>query len=101
MQWPKVVAPHDSRAVSLGGWRFRMGHYASVSTRETAKDASQGGNYISGDHDARRTRYQVGEIHYHAHILSANFAKDPRTGRTVSLNGNATGNGPARWVPSV
>lgn len=29
-------------------------------------------------------------------MLVAKFAKDPRTGRTVSLNGKAAGNGPAR-----
>src|SRR5512141_589959 len=45
---------------------------------------------------AIHTRNQVGEIHYHVHVLVAKFAKDPRTRRTVSLNGKAAGNGPSR-----
>ena len=45
---------------------------------------------------AIHTRNQVGEIHYHIHVLVAKFAQDRNTGRTVSLNGKAARNGPAR-----
>jgi hypothetical protein len=45
---------------------------------------------------AIHTRNQVGEIHYHVHVLVGKFAYDPKHDRTVSLNGKASGNGPAR-----
>ncbi len=45
---------------------------------------------------AVHTRNQVGEIHYHVHVLVAKFAQNLNTGRTVSLNSTASRNGPAR-----
>jgi hypothetical protein len=66
--------------------------YAAV---QTALDRSFAGLCYSAV-AAIHTRNQVGEIHYHVHVLVAKFAKDPRTGRTFSLNGKASGNGPAR-----
>ncbi len=41
---------------------------------------------------AIHTRNQVGEIHYHVHVLVAKFAKQVSTGRTFSLGGRAGGN---------
>ncbi len=37
---------------------------------------------------AMHTRNQTGEIHYQAHVLVGNFARDIRTDRLLSLNGN-------------
>jgi hypothetical protein len=45
---------------------------------------------------AIHTRNQVGEIHYHVHVLVGKFARDIETNRMVSLNGKAGRNGPAR-----
>jgi len=41
---------------------------------------------------AIHTRNQVGEIHYHAHVLVGKFAKNVATGRMVSLSSKAGGN---------
>ncbi len=45
---------------------------------------------------AIHTRNQVGEIHYHVHVLVGKFARDIKTDRVVSLNSQAGGNGPGR-----
>src|SRR6185312_10694558 len=45
---------------------------------------------------AIHTRNEAGEIHYHLHVLVAKFAKDLASGRTVSLNSTAGGNGAGR-----
>ena len=45
---------------------------------------------------AIHTRNQVGEIHYHVHVLVAKFARDVDTNRMVSVNSKAGGNGPKR-----
>ncbi len=56
MQWPKVVAPHDSEAGPRGRMVIRMGCHARVSTCGTAKNATprQAVNWISDGHDAGR-----------------------------------------------
>jgi hypothetical protein len=41
---------------------------------------------------AIHTRNQVGEIHYHVHVLVGKFAEKVATGRTVSLSSKAGGN---------
>ena len=41
---------------------------------------------------AIHTRNQVGEIHYHVHVLVGKFAKNVATGRMVSLSSKAGGN---------
>src|SRR6185295_5977107 len=45
---------------------------------------------------AIHTRNEVGEIHFHAHVLVAKFAFDRARRRMVSLNSQAGGNTPAR-----
>jgi hypothetical protein len=45
---------------------------------------------------AIHARNQVGEIHYHVHVLVGKFAHDRKRDRMVSLNGKAGGNGPGR-----
>ena len=45
---------------------------------------------------AIHTRNEAGEIHHHAHVLVAKFARDRRSGRTYSLNSKAGGNSAAR-----
>ena len=45
---------------------------------------------------AIHTRNEVGEIHYHAHVLVGKFALEPATDRILSLNGKRGGNGPSR-----
>jgi hypothetical protein len=41
---------------------------------------------------AIHTRNQVGEIHYHVHVLVGKFAKNVATGRMISLSSKAGGN---------
>lgn len=45
---------------------------------------------------AIHTRNESGEIHYHLHVLVGKFATDLKTGRTISLNSAAGGNGRTR-----
>jgi hypothetical protein len=45
---------------------------------------------------AIHTRNEAGEIHFHAHVLVAKFARDRVTGRMVSLNSKAGGNSAVR-----
>ena len=45
---------------------------------------------------AIHTRNEAGEIHFHAHVLVAKFARNRATGRMVSLNSKAGGNSASR-----
>lgn len=101
---------HDSRATT--GYKsitltlpkevslFAEGHReeakaAMVAAAQSALDrAFEGKGYAAAA--AIHTRNEQGEIHYHVHVLVAKFATDLNTGRTVSLNSTAGGNGPAR-----
>ncbi len=76
------------------GYRERAKE-AMLAAAESALDrAFQGKSYAAVA--AIHTRNEAGEIHYHVHVLVAKFATDVASGRTVSLNSSAGGNGAGR-----